>query len=324
MSDDSQSWSQTIDTLYTTTWAYRKNQATDQAFMKTPFIYWLRSKGRIQNIAGHRRIEIPLQYGSNETVRWFTKGDTVPITDSELMTMAYEDWKYISVSIVRWYQDEQQNRGKAAIMNKMQINLTAAERSMYEEFERVMFSDGTGAKEPNGLQNLVSSTPTTGTVHGLNRASLTWFRNQTAASAGAASLYLIDEMRTALNSVLKYSRAELSDITIVTNQTVFELYEKEGYEIYQLSDNTLFDAGFDTLQYRRRPIMWCPSAPSGNMYFLNTAYLSLVCDEGHWMLMTDWKSIPNQPHDKVGQITCACNMITDRPIVQYVLTGIAA
>lgn len=324
MADDSQTWSQTVDTFFTTTWAFRRKEATAQAFLKTPFIFWLRESGRIENQAGYRRIEIPVEYGDNETLAWFSKGDTVPITDSELVTMAYEEWKYVAVSIIRWFQDEQQNRGKAAMINLAQLKLNAAERALYEEFERVMFADGTGSKEPNGLQNLVSSSPDSGTVHGLNRANLTWWRNQQKTSSGVSSVALISDMRTCLNDILKYSRAEIQDIVLVTTQTVFELYEDEGYEIYQLKNNRLFDAGFDTLEFRHRPMMWCPSAPSGNMYFLNTAYLKLICDELYWMDMTDWKSIPNQPNDRVAQIVSACNMVTSRPIVNKVLTSISA
>ena len=44
MPDDSQSWSQTIDTLFTTTWSKRKTKATEQAFLKTPLIFWFRQK----------------------------------------------------------------------------------------------------------------------------------------------------------------------------------------------------------------------------------------------------------------------------------------
>ena len=318
------SWTQTVDTLFTTTWAHRKKSATKQAFLKTPFIFWLRERGRIQNISGHRRIEIPVEYGDNDTVRWITKGDTVPITDSELVTMAYEDWKYVSISIMRWMQDEQQNRGKAGMINLVGLKLGAGERGLWEEFERVMFANGSGSNEPNGLQNLVSATPTTGTVHGLNRATYSWWRNQQKTSTGAASLYLVSDMRNCLNNVLKYSSAELKDIAIVTDQTVFELYEEEGYELVQIMNNPLFDAGFDTLEYRHRPIMWCPSAPAGNMYFINTAYLNLVTDEGYWMEMTNWKDIPNQPFDRAAQIVCACNMTVTRPVVNVVLTGIAA
>lgn len=323
MADDSQTWSQTVDTFFTTTWAYRKPSVVQQAFLKTPFIYWLREKGRIEFISGYRRIEIPVEYGDNETVRWITRGSTVPLTDSELATMVYEDWKHISVTIMRFWTDEQQNRGKARLINYADMKLGAAERALYEELERVSFANGTGSNEPNGLQNLVSVTPTSGTVHGINRANYSWWRNQQKTSTGSASLYLVKDMRTCFNDILKYSAAELSDICLVTTQDVFELYEEEGYELVQLQKTGFFDASFQTLQFRGRPLMWCPSAPANNMYFLNVAYYKLVCDEQYWMLMTDWKQIPNQPHDRTAQITCTLNAVCSRPIVQKVLTSIS-
>ena len=86
----------------------------------------------------------------------------------------------------------------------------------------------------------------------------------------------------------------------------------------------MYDAGFDVLNYRGRPIMWCPSAPSGYMYFLNTSYINLVIDPGYWMEMDEWKPIPNQPKDRVTQIVCTMQMLITRPICQLVMTGIAA
>jgi len=86
-------WSQLIDSLFTATWAERKKEATEQAFLKTPVIFWLRESGRVDQISGFKRIEIPLNYGSNETVRWISRGKPVPMTDSEILTTAYEDFQ---------------------------------------------------------------------------------------------------------------------------------------------------------------------------------------------------------------------------------------
>lgn len=321
-----QSWTQTIDNLFTSTWANRRKGATEQAFLKTPFIYWLREKGRVENLSGYRRIEIPLNYGSNETVRWLSRGQQVPLQDDNLITMAYEDWKYVAVSIMRWLDEDQKNRGAAAAINMVTTKLNTAERSLYEELERVMFADGTGSNEPNGLQNIISATPTTGTLHGINRATAgnEWWQNQQKTSTGVASLYLVSDMRTCLNDLIKYSRSEINDIAIVTNQTVFELYEDVCLDMKILQDRKMADAGFDTIQYRGKPIMWCPSAPSGNMYFINSNYYKLVCDNDYFMEMTSWKEIPDQPFDKAAQIVCALNAVTDRPIAQKVLTGISA
>lgn len=321
-----QSWTQTIDNLYTSTWAYRQKEAIEQAFLKTPFIFWLREKGHLETLTGHRRIEIPLEYGSNETIKWIGKGATVPIQDNELLTMAYEDWKYVAVSIVRWFTEDQQNRQQAQAIKLVETKLNAAERAVYEDLERVMFADGTGVDEPNGLQKLISSSPTTGIVHGINRATAgnEWWQNQQKSSSGAAAVYLVSDMRTCLNDIIKYSRADLKDIVLVTNQTVFELYEDVCLEMKVLQNTMLGDAGFDNVVFKGKPLIWCPSAPSGNMYFINPTYLKLVSDEAFFMEMTDWKQIPDQPFDKVCQMVCALNMVVKRAICQKVLTGIAA
>uniref|UniRef100_A0A6M3KAJ2 Putative capsid protein n=1 Tax=viral metagenome TaxID=1070528 RepID=A0A6M3KAJ2_9ZZZZ len=317
-------WSETVDTFFASTWAYRKEKAVEQQWKKTPFFFWMRERDRIEYISGYKRIEVPVEYGDNNTVRWISKGDTVPMTDAEIITLGYEEWKYVSASIIRWFQDDQQNRGKAALMKLADIKLGAAERTLVQEFERVLFADGTGSKEPNGLQNLVAAAPTTGTVHGLNRATYSWWRNQQVTATGSFGTYGISDMRTCLNNILQYADAEVKDIVILTNQTIFEYYEDECYDMKSLQNTMLADAGFNTLTFKGRPIMWSPFAPSGNMYFLHTGYLKFMCDESYWMDMTDWKQIPDQPNDRVSQIVCVFNMICTRPIVQLVLTGITA
>lgn len=319
------SWSQTIDTLYTSTWAYRRREVTEQAFLKTPLIYWLRERGHVENISGYRRIEVPLKYGSNETVRWIGKGATVPMQDSELITMAYENWTYVAVSVMRWFTEDQQNRGQAAAINMVETKLDAAELSLYEDLERVMFADGSGALEPNGLQNLISTSGAsdTSTIHGLSRDTYSWWRNQSKAASGAASVYLVSDMRTCLNDITKYSRSELRDIVLVTDQATYELYEDVCMDMKILSNTMLADAGYDSIQFKGKPFIWCPSAPSGQIRFINPTFLKLICDEGFWMEMTSWKEIPNQPFDKVAQIVCALNLTTRRSICQKVLYNIS-
>jgi hypothetical protein len=246
--------------------------------------------------------------------------------DDELITMAYEEWKYVAISIMRWFTEDQQNRGRAQMINMVTTKLDTAERNLYEDLERVMFADGTGADEPNGLKNLISTSGASDTtsVHGLSRNTYAWWRNQSKAATGAAAVYLVSDMRTCLNDITKYSRSELKDIVIVTDQTSYELYEDVCLDMKILSNGMLADAGFDSIQFKGKPLIWCPSAPAGEMRFINPTYLKLICDEGFFMEMTDWKQIPDQPFDKVAQIVCALNLTTRRSICQKVLYNIAA
>ena len=323
------SWTQNIDNIFTSTWAYRRNDAIEQAYYKTPFIKWLKEKGKVEEVRGYRRIEIPLEYGSNDTARWITKGSTVPLTEGELLTMAYEDWKYVAVTVLRYGTEDQQNRGKARIIPYVERKLNAAERSLWEELERVVFADGTGINEPNGLQNIVDVgasgdlSPVTGTVHGLNRATYTWWRNQSKVATGVMSIYLIPDMRSLMNRITTFSRLEINDLAMVTTQTVFEAYEDESLELLRFSKGDTGDPSFGNLTYRGRPIMWARSCPSGKMYFINAEYLKLVIDPDYFMDMTEWKTIPDQVNDRVAQIVCAMQMITTRPVALGVLTGLA-
>ena len=54
-----------LDTLYTTTWQLRRKQIYDQVFTKIPLFLLLAEKGRLQHETGGSRIEEPLQYQKN-------------------------------------------------------------------------------------------------------------------------------------------------------------------------------------------------------------------------------------------------------------------
>ena len=319
-------WTQTIDDMFTTTWSNRKTAAVDQVFLKTPFIFWLKEKGRVLEQRGYTRLEIPLKYGRNETVRWIGKGSTMPLTESQLLTMAYEEWKYVAVSLLRYGIDEQKNKGSARIINYVDEKISSAESALWEEMERVVFSDGTGQGEINGLQNLIDSTggaTANTTIHGIDRSTATgtytWFQSQTKAATGAFSVYGISDMRNMMNNLTKYAKSEIKDIFMMTDQTTYEAFEDTMLEMKQFVNDKLMDAGFENLIFKGRPIMWAPSCPSSKIYFINPTYLYLIIDPDYFMDMTEWKAIPDQVNDRAAQIVCAMNMVTSRPVSEGVL-----
>lgn len=317
-------WTQTIDDMFTTTWAYRKTEAVEQAYYTTPFWFWLKEKGHIEEITGYRRIEVPVEYGENETATWIGKGSTVPLTEGQLMTMTYEDWKYVAVTIMRYGIEDQQNKGKAQIENYVEKKTNRAEEALNDQFERVFFANGSGDKEPNGVQNLVSDTPTTGTVHGINRATAgyEWWRNLQYDSTGITSVSLVTDMRHCLNTMTLYTKIAIKDIFMVTTQDIFEAYEDELLDYKRIVNQTLADASFEHIVFKGRPIMWARLCPAEHMYFLNPRYLYVVIDPTYFMDMTEWKAIPDQVNDRVAQIVCTTQMIVTRPIAQLVMTGI--
>jgi hypothetical protein len=70
----------------------------------------------------------------------------------------------------------------------------------------------------------------------------------------------------------------------------------------------LADMGFDTINFKGRPMVWSGKCASTRMYFLNTRFFKWVYDPGYYMDMTEWKPIPAQVNDRVAHIVTACSM----------------
>jgi len=308
-------YTEQLDSLYTTTWQLRRKQVVDQVFEATPFWYLLSKKGKRKTQSGGRYIEIPLNYAKNETVQFIGKGGVVSIQASDTLTVAHFEWKYLTGHIVRYFTDFQKNRGEAQLINKVNADIDNLQSSLIDKLEESLFGDGTGdsGKAINGLGNLVATNPTTGTVGNINRANYTWWRNNYKNMSGeAASLYLRKRMSTMFNDCGKYGEgvSRFPDI-LVCAQDVYEIYESETLEIARImiSDRKLADLGFGDLAYKGRPITWSPSCPDGYLYFLNTNYIEWVADPVENFTMGEWIPIPNQPRDRIAHVMTVGNLV---------------
>jgi hypothetical protein len=111
---------QELDNLYSTTWHTQKKDAIDQVFKARPFWALLNNRGGIkENIEGGTQIRQPLSYGKY-TVASFGRGDTFTAQDPDTVGTAYFPWKYVGTAMKRFWTDDQQNRGKAAIMSLLE------------------------------------------------------------------------------------------------------------------------------------------------------------------------------------------------------------
>jgi len=311
-----------LDNLYTTTWEHRKAKAHDNIFTATPFWFWLKEKGKFQTEQGGRFIMEPLEYAKNDSVEWIGKGDAVSLNDYEFLTESKWDWRYMTASLVRFGVDDQQNRGKAAIMKLMTKKLDNTENSMIDALETALFAAQSG-DSIEGLQNLVPDDPTASEdAGGVDPSTYTWFRNNAKDMTGLSfSTQGIAEMRTMLNLCSKNRLQDKPDI-IVTAQTPYEYYEDETMIQKQIVNKTLGDAGFQNIEYKGIPMIWSPACASDRMYFLNTNFLYFVYDPMMNFDMTEWKAIPDQVNDRAAQIILACAFIITRRLCQGLLYDI--
>jgi hypothetical protein len=99
---------------------------------------------------------------------------------------------------------------------------------------------------------------------------------------------------------------------VVTDQTVYEMYESECLEIARIliGDRKMADLGFGDLAFKGRPITWSPSCTAGYMYFLNTSVLEWVADPIENFTLGEWLPIVNQPRDVVAHSMAVGNLVT--------------
>lgn len=310
-----------LDNLYTTTWQNMKAEAQDQIFDGSPFWFWLKEHGGLEPVEGGRFITEPLRFAKSTRVKFIGRGGTVDLSDQEFLSVATFEWRYLTDSIVRFGVDDQQNRGKNAIMKLMDSKLANSKDSLADQMETSLFGAQAGLSF-NGLLDIVPDDPTTGIMGGINAATDTWWRSQTKDMTTLSfGVNGVTQMRTMFNNCGKNLGGNFPNI-IVSGQTPYEFYEDSVIEQKRISNKKMGDAGFESIQFKGIPLVWSPSAAATRMYFLNTKFMKFTFDPQLNFDMTEWKPIPDQVNDRAAQIIVAGNLVTGRRRTQGVLFNI--
>jgi len=305
---------ETLNTLYTTTWYAREDEIIDQVFNSTPFWYELSKSGNIRSQRGGRQIEQPLRYGQNSSPEWIGKGDTIDIVQDEIATVAHFDWKHLTGHVVRYYTDVQMNQGDAKLIDMVNMHLDVLRDSLISEMSTALFGDGTGGdgKIINGLDNLVPEDPTTGTVGERNRATYSWWRPQYYdMTAKDVTVHLRKRMDNMFNTCGIQGRGLAKWPTmLITTQDVYESYNEEAYEMGRITipNKGLIDLGFGDLAFRGVPIVWDPECLDYSMFFLNMSFLHFVYDPISYFRQGPWRPLEGTPDDHIVHNLSTCNL----------------
>lgn len=309
------------DALLTTTMSAYRQKLEDNITKANPFIFWLDSKGRKDTQDGGFQIVQPVMYGKNTTIRTYNKYGQLDITPQDGITNALYPWKFCAGSISISRPEKRQNSGRARILSLLESKIMQTEVSFKEDVNRQLFLDGTGngSLDFYGLALLVSATPTTGTVAGIDRAVETWWRNKQTTS-GSFATQGVNDMRTMYNTCSKGN--DHPDLGLTT-QAVYEFYEKSMAPNERFLDLKTGDAGFQNLKFKGMVLMYDDYCTSGYMYMLNSGYLKWVVDSE-----TDFENTPfvrpSNVDAEVSQILLYANLTASNMARQGVLTAMVA
>lgn len=325
----------TYDALLTSTLdVYAEHNLIDAIFDDLVFFYVLTgrhqrgykegNRGVRKNVKmqeGGESISFPILYAANSTADSYDGWDTLDVTEQNGITKGQATWKQLAVGIAISGRQERMNMGKSAILNLLEAKIHQAEMSIADEFSTELWSDGTGnaSKDLTGTQAIVSATPTTGTLFGINRATYTWFRNQQRTGASFAAQG-IQDMRIMFNSC---TRGQRKPQLICTTVAIHEFYEDNLEPQMRYTHNALADAGFINLDFKGVPVVFDRDAPSGNIYFFNFDFLYMVVHPDAWFKTTPFMRPPQQD-GKVAQILFMGNLVCTNPRFQGVITSVTA
>ena len=259
----------------------------DNIFEDYWFLNRLKNGEGFMSVDGGDVITASLEYATNGTVAWYSDTEVISTTRQETFDRAEFSWKEIAGSVVQSELENAINQGSAKKFDLLDAKMRNLKSSLDAKINEALYSAGTGSggKEVGGLQHVVPDDPTTGTVGGINAANFSFWRSQNASGAKTTSAF--DNLRASMRSIYNLCSngvAGKHPKFIVTTRTVFEGYEGLLLANERFTDKSSGEGGFknETLKFKGAMIAYDNDCPSGNMYFLNPAFIKLAYAKGHW------------------------------------------
>lgn len=313
----------------------RSKELKDNVTKNIALLLVLEDKGKIVKLDGGRSIVEPLEYQENGTFQWYTGYETVNVQPTEIMTAAEFDWKQASAAITISGLEQIQNAGKNRFLPLWDKKVANAKKTMRNQVYLASFGDGTGSsgKAIGGLDLLVSTSPTTGTVGGINRANWPFFRNVAINSStdpiGVMSSATVQKYFNKMSVAL--TRGTDRPDLISCGNTVYQAYLESLQAIQRITSDggpsKLAAAGFTALKYmgvgQSTDVVLDGGqgggCPAGRAYFLNTDYLYFKAFEDRYFDAIDGdRTAINQ--DAVAKLLAfAGNMTCSNPSMQGVI-----
>jgi hypothetical protein len=265
----------------------------DNIFTSRALFYLLGKEGFKQSADGGKTFEFTLNYAENTTFKSYGEFDTLDTTRINVFDAAQYTVKIHAGTIVYSELEKLRAQASSGKFDLIAEKLNVGKDSHIANLNRALHSDGTGngSLDMDGITKIISSTPTTGTVGSINRATFSFWRNQQAS--GAKSSTAFDNLRSVMRTVFnKCSRGGTMEApsSWITDRTVFEGYESllVANERYN-KDGKLRggDAGFDNdaLLFKGAKGLYDEDSTAGELRFLNPDALKLVYYKGGWMKM---------------------------------------
>lgn len=250
----------------------------------------------LESYSGGRSIVEEMSFDENASYQRYYNAQPLNTALNFTMTGAEFAHKQIAIAVVMSGLEKRINSGPDGFIDLSASRYKVAEQSFLNNFEADLISDGTAdaGLQVGGLKSIVSKTPTSGTVGGIDRSTAggAFFQNfkfatttDSTAPAPGGSATTAANIKTYYNYCINQcTRSSDRPTVIIAGQTHYQFAQDMMFAMQRItSEKRSVDGGFRELEYLGIPIVMSGGVNFGGQtyiqtdasYFLNTKYLKL-------------------------------------------------
>jgi hypothetical protein len=264
---------------------------TDNIFTSRALFFAFGEDGFKEEVDGGRLFERSVEYAENTTHAMQGEMDTIDTTRIDVFDAARFNQKIAAGSVVYSELEKLRAQAGAQKFDLLAAKLSNSKNSHIALLNRQCWGTGLGGNDLDGLQKLISTTPTTGTVGGINAANFSFWRNRQTSGASTATAF--DNVRaayTTIHNLCSLGGVDKKPTAIISGRAEFEGFESTMTQLarYDKADRKGgADPAFlnEAFFFKGVPYFYDEDAPSGNAYFLNKEFLKFNYLAGGWMKM---------------------------------------
>jgi len=276
-----------ITDIIATTIQQRSGELADNVTNNNALLKRLKARGNVRPFGGGNVILEELAYNDSSTnnTNSYSGYETLNIAPNSPISAAQFSITQYAAAVSMSGLEMLQNAGKERIIDLLEGRIMVAEAQLQNRIAGDIYLDGTGngGKNLTGLAAAVSTTPTTGTYGGIDRATWTFWRNvgySGVTNGGAAvSASNIQQYMTAL-AIQLVRGTDKADL-IVADNNYFALYVNSLQAIQRIQGAEEGAAGFASLKFygggQSADVVLDggigANATANRMWFLNTRYI---------------------------------------------------
>lgn len=221
---------------------------------------------------------------------FYLGADVLNNTQKNFANMVEFLWQNAYEPIQLTRDEERQNSGSEhKILSLLGAKMKSSEKAIADRLEQALSTPTANANNLIDLETLVN----TGTLGTISGSTVTAWQSTVVASGAFVTQGLTD-MTTGTYLV---SAAATTDnpTTYITNKTIFQKFEQTRLPLDRIQNGTLSaNAGFTTLAFKGKPVLYGNYIGAGLMFGLNMNYIHLAVDTMTDFITTDFLTPVNQ------------------------------